>query len=322
MYDHIDSTSLSNHDDARQKIRAPTVVILNRGAGHCDDEAQLQIERFFQSRAIPARLLVAPDGGEIAQLAREAARSDSEAVVAAGGDGTIDTIAAALAGTGKILGVLPLGTFNLLARRLSIPLDLEAALQTAVSGQVTAINVGQVNGRTFLSRSSVGLYPLALRHRESMFRRFGRSRFIALLSGATALLRWGNIMSIRLTSESGEHLFRSRFVFVCNNPAELDYFNLPGRECIEADSFAIHTPKPIAPSGILRLGYRMLRRHAQENRDFETFCGREVVLEIDPPKVPVSLDGEVEIMQSPLHYRLILGALRMRVPAKTGARRG
>jgi diacylglycerol kinase family enzyme len=187
MYNHIDSPSLSNHDEGRQEIRARTIVILNRGAGHCGAENQVQIETFFQSRAIPALVLVAPDGGEIAQLAAEAARSDSEAVVAAGGDGTIDTVAAALAGTGKILSVLPLGTFNLLARRLSIPLDLEAALQTAINGQVTAINLGEVNGRSFLSRSSVGLYPLALRHRESMFRRFGRSRLIALLSGATAL---------------------------------------------------------------------------------------------------------------------------------------
>ena len=110
-------------------------------------------------------------------MAEEAARSDAEVIVAAGGDGTIDGIASVLADTGKILGVLPLGTFNLFANRLNIPLDLEAALHTAVNGRVAEINVGEVNGRVFLSRSSVGLYPFALRHREEMFRRFGRSRF-------------------------------------------------------------------------------------------------------------------------------------------------
>ena len=63
-----------------------------------------------------------------------------------------------------------------------------------------------------------------------------RSRFVALLSGATALVRWGNIMKIRLSTESGEHLFRSRFVFICNNPEELHYFNLPAPSiCIDAD---------------------------------------------------------------------------------------
>ncbi|HEY4284433.1 MAG TPA: diacylglycerol kinase family protein [Chthoniobacterales bacterium] len=291
------------------------IVILNRGAGRHQDETQAQIEKFFRSRDIAAQMLVARGGGEIARLAAEAAHSDAGVIVAAGGDGTVDGVASALAGTGKILGVIPLGTFNLLARRLNIPLDLEGALQTAVNGRVTKINVGEVNGRVFLSRSSVGLYPLALRQRERMYRRFGRSRLIALLSGATALMRWGNIMTIRLTTEKDEHLFRSRFVFVCNNPAELEYFNLPGRQCIDADKFAVYVPRPVSPPGLLRLGFRMLRRQTQESRDFDTFCSREMRFEIKPSRLPVSLDGEVEIMQSPLHYRLRLGALRIRLPS-------
>ena len=290
------------------------IVIVNCGAGRHRAETQAQIERFFDSRGITARLLVAKDGGKIARLAEEAARSDAEVIVAAGGDGTLDGIAAALAGTTKILGVLPLGTFNLFAKRLNIPLDLEAALRVAVSGRVVEINLGEVNGGVFLSRSSVGLYPLALQQREKMYRRFGRSRFIALLSGAVALPRWGKVMTIRLRTETGEHLIRSRFVFVCNNPEELHYFNLPGLECIEANKFAVYVPHPLTPAGILRLGFRMLARQAQESRDFERFCARDLLLEIEPASVPVSLDGEVRIMQSPIHYRLRVGALRIRVP--------
>lgn len=296
------------------------IVILNRGAGRHQDETESQIEKFFRSRGLGARMLVARDGGEIARLAADAARSDAQVIVAAGGDGTIDGIAAALADTGKILGVIPLGTFNLLARRLNIPVDLEAALEIAVSGRIAAINVGEVNGRVFLSRSSIGLYPLALRHREEMFRRFGRSRLIALLSGATALMRWGNIMTISLTTEEEGYLFTSRFIFVCNNPAELEYFNLPGRQCIEGDKFAVYVPRPLSPPGIVRLGFRMLGRRARESRDFETFCARDLSFEIKPPMVPVSLDGEVEIMHSPLHYRLRLGALRIRLPRATQSR--
>ena len=104
------------------------IVILNRGAGRHQDETQAQIEKFFRSGGIAARMLIARDGGEIARLAADAAHSDAGVIVAAGGDGTVDGIASALAGTGKILGVIPLGTFNLLARRLNIPVDLEGAL--------------------------------------------------------------------------------------------------------------------------------------------------------------------------------------------------
>ena len=294
------------------------IVILNRGAGHHGEETQTQIAELFQSQGMTARFLVARHGGKIVSLAHEAVRSAAEVVVAAGGDGTIDAIAAALTGTGKILGVLPLGTFNLFAKRLSIPLELGAAVQTIVNGRTAEINVGEVNGRTFLSRSSIGLYPLALRHREKMFRRFGRSRLIALISGASALLRWGNIMTVRLTTANEEQFFRSRFVFVCNNPEELDYFHLRGRECIDAHNLAIFSAKPLSPAGILRLGFRMLRRRAAETRDFEMVCVREARLEIEPSSVPVSLDGEVEMMAAPLQYRLRVGALRVRVPNLLG----
>ena len=136
------------------------IVIINRGAGHHQEETQAQIEKLFQSRGIAARVLVARHAGEIAHLAEAAARSwAAEVVVAAGGDGTIDGIASVLAGTGKILGVLPIGTFNLFAKRLNIPLDLEAAVQTALSGRVAKINVGEVNGGVFLSRFRRGPLP-------------------------------------------------------------------------------------------------------------------------------------------------------------------
>jgi diacylglycerol kinase family enzyme len=291
------------------------VVILNRGAGHDQSGSRVQIEELLRSHGISARFLVAHHGGEIPRLAQEAVQSDAAVIVAAGGDGTIDGVAAALADTGKILGVLPLGTFNLFAKRFDIPSDLAAAVQTVVSGQVAEINVGEVNGRVFLSRSSVGLYPVALRYREKMYRRFGRSRLVALLSGATALFRWSNVMTVRLTNDAGERRFRSRFVFVCNNPEELDYFNLRGREWVEANKFAVYLPKPLRSFGIVRLGFRMLTRQARENRDFDALCGRELLLEIEPAMVPVSLDGEVEMMRTPLRYQLRRNALKVRVPA-------
>ena len=199
---------------------------------------------------------------------------------------------------------------------------MEAAIQTAVNGQIRTINAGEVNGRTFLSRSSVGLYPLALWHREQMFRRFGRSRLIALLSGATALLRWSNVMTIRLTIDTENRLFRTRFVFACNNPEELDYFRLHGRQCIEAGNLALYLPKPLS-----KWGHPAPRappactEKRKRSRDFEMVCARELHLEIDPSRVPVSRDGEVEIMETPLHYRLVVGALRVRVPLGTVVRR-
>ena len=52
-------------------------------------------------------------------------------------------------GTDKILAVLPLGTFNLFARRIGIPLELDAAIRTAVHGQIMTINAGEVTAGLF-----------------------------------------------------------------------------------------------------------------------------------------------------------------------------
>src|SRR5262245_43293462 len=67
-----------------------------------------------------------------------------QAVVAAGGDGTIGTIATQIAGSGLPLGILPLGTSNDTARALGIPLDLDAAGAAVAEGIPTPITVGQV----------------------------------------------------------------------------------------------------------------------------------------------------------------------------------
>src|SRR2546428_637863 len=69
-----------------------------------------------------------------------------DAVVAAGGDGTISAVAGALVGSDVPLGILPTGTLNHFARDLAIPADLGRAAQIIAAGNVRAIDVGEVNG--------------------------------------------------------------------------------------------------------------------------------------------------------------------------------
>jgi len=68
-------------------------------------------------------------------LARDALADGADLVVGAGGDGTVRAVATALAGTGTALGIVATGTGNLLARNLSLPLHLSAALDVALDGE-------------------------------------------------------------------------------------------------------------------------------------------------------------------------------------------
>jgi YegS/Rv2252/BmrU family lipid kinase len=79
-------------------------------------------------------------------MAEQAAVSGAELVIVCGGDGTVRTVCAELAGTGVSVGVVPAGTGNLLARNLGIPLYLQAAVDVALNGQDRAIDLVKVSG--------------------------------------------------------------------------------------------------------------------------------------------------------------------------------
>ncbi|MBI4703237.1 MAG: diacylglycerol kinase family lipid kinase, partial [Deltaproteobacteria bacterium] len=96
--------------------------------------------------------------------------------VAAGGDGTVSAVASHLLGSDRTLGILPLGTFNYVAREFGIPLTVEDAIRVIAGGTERIVDVGEVNGRAFLNNAGLGGYVKIVRRRERVFRSWGRSR--------------------------------------------------------------------------------------------------------------------------------------------------
>ncbi len=94
--------------------------------------------------------------GDGHELAKEAARKGYDMVFAYGGDGTVNEVASALVGTDTVLGIIPAGSGNGLARALSIPFNVEEAIALAFDGRVREIDAGSVAGRFFFSTSGLG----------------------------------------------------------------------------------------------------------------------------------------------------------------------
>jgi diacylglycerol kinase family enzyme len=143
--------------------------------------------------ATPAR---AEDVGEIITRARG---TGTKAVLVAGGDGTVSRSIEALAGTDMLLGVLPLGTGNDLARELGVPIDIDAAIAHVVSGHERAFDVVDVNGRPYATVGLVGLtagsavrvvrWQAAGGWRQLLGRLLGRQAY--RVSGALSLVKPG-----------------------------------------------------------------------------------------------------------------------------------
>lgn len=292
-----------------------TAVIINATSGSDDKEgARARLAELFAGHGSDARITLARSGAEIVELAERAVRDDCETVVAGGGDGTINAVASALVGTNRRLGVLPLGTLNHFAKDLRIPLDLEGAVSTIFDAHVARVDVGEVNGRIFLNNSSLGLYPSIVRQREKQQERLGRGKWPAFFWATLSVLRRYPFLTVRLNTDEKEMLRRTPFVFVGNNEYEMESFNVGARSCLDAGHLSLYTAHRTGRLGLLRFAFRALFGGLRDEKDFDALCTKEIWIETRRRRLRVATDGEVTVMNTPLHYRVRPGALNVLAP--------
>jgi diacylglycerol kinase family enzyme len=289
-------------------------VIVNAGSGTDDKgDVQQRLAESFASVGIQARIMVAGSGAELLKLARRAVQDGAQTIVAGGGDGTVSAIASIVAGTDKTLGVLPLGTLNHFAKDLQIPLDLAAAVRNLVEGHAVNVDVGEVNGHTFINNSSLGIYPQIVREREKKQRQ-GMSKWPAFLLALLTVLRRYPLVGVRLVAHDQELVRRTPFVFIGNNEYETSSFKMGGRSCLNAGRLSIYTAPVRGRFELFKLFVKAFFGKISDVDNFDSLCATEVWVETRRRKIPVALDGEVRRLPTPLHYRVRPGALRVIVP--------
>jgi diacylglycerol kinase family enzyme len=294
-------------------------VIINAGAGnpHVDDRSR-ELTALFLAGGIHADVRLARTGDEIDSLVRAAVAERPRLLIAAGGDGTISTAAAALVDSDIALGVLPFGTLNHFAKDLGIPLELEASVQNIVENNVIAVDTAEVNGRVFINNSSLGLYPDIVRDRERQQSRLGRGKWRSFLWASLSVLRKFPFLVVRIEVESTARVFLTPVVFIGNNVYAMQGFDIGARESLERGLLSIYIVKKQRRAALFRLSLAALLGRLEQARDFESLTTVELVIETNRKRVLVSTDGEVHSMTSPLHYRIRPRALRVVVPRVVG----
>ncbi|PJI98807.1 diacylglycerol kinase family enzyme [Acidovorax sp. 69] len=254
----------------------------------------------------------------LAEAAAQAAHADGGLVVAAGGDGTINAVAAAALRAGVPVGVVPMGTFNYFSREHGLALDPETAVQDLLqalhAGDVRPVQVGFVNRRMFVVNASVGLYPKLLADREMASRRFGRSRWVAVASAVWSLFRpassrrWRVVMKTHQGAEARQEEHLVTTLFVGNNPLQLDRMGLPQAQMVaDGGQLAVVMLKPQGRWAIARTVWNAATGQlGKDNAVVSMACSELSVAPASwrPPQVKVAFDGEREWMSPPLHFRL------------------
>lgn len=223
-------------------------------------------------------------------------------VVAAGGDGTINTVAAHLAGTRKRLGILPLGTLNHFAKELNIPLNINEAAHVVAAGKVRRVDVGEVNGRIFVNNSSIGIYPRSLRIREGYEKSFGKwpAAVWGLLRSIIRLRHYW----VELHINGVRHTFRTPFVFIANNEYKRSGVELGTRPSLDTGLLAIYAVKATHPLKTAYALVRMFIAKKYHTRDFAVHLTDSCsIYTRHHDELRIACDGEVLKVGTPLHYK-------------------
>ncbi len=131
-------------------------VIHNPAAGPKVVNRIDRVRAYLSARGLPFRIRETAAPGDAVVMAREAAHAGADAVVAVGGDGTMNEVADGLAGSATRLAFVPHGTGNVFAREFSLPESVEGCLDLLSSGKTIAVRMAKANERRFVLLASAG----------------------------------------------------------------------------------------------------------------------------------------------------------------------
>lgn len=301
----------------------PFYIVMNAGSGHAETELRSRtIREVLDGAGRPFQLRIVEDGGQLADIAawavREARASDG-VVVAAGGDGTLNTVAHQAVDADCLFAVLPQGTFNYFGRTHGIPEDLADAVRALLTARVELVQIGMVNERIFLVNASIGLYPTLLEERELDKKQFGRSRLVAAFSALKTV--FGSLRQLRITIEQDgvERHLRTPTLFVGNNPLQLQQVGIePLSAALEEGALVAIAPRPLGRFGMLGLMLRGALGQLGSSQDVDAFGFRRMAVKKrrmpGGRRIKVATDGEVCMLSTPLEFRVVEGKLRLLKP--------
>ena len=306
----------------RAAKNGPLFVVLNSASGSKDSNAERQVlADVFSSAGRAFEFLQFDHPANIASVSAKAvtlAQEKSGVVVAAGGDGTINAVAAAVLRSGCPFGVLPQGTFNYFGRANAIPQDARAAAVALLGASISPVTVGEVNGRIFLVNASLGLYPQLLEDREAWKQQFGRSRLVAFASGLATIFKARGQLKLEIEMAGQTTALRTPTLFIGNNHLQLAQVGIHAAhaDAVNRGELAGIAVRPIGTLALYGLLARGVIGRLGDADHIDSFSFRKLkVVMRGKRRVKVATDGEITWMKPPLVFQVADTPLLLMVPA-------
>jgi diacylglycerol kinase family enzyme len=280
-------------------------IILNSDAGTLrgldPDAAAAGVAAIFRHHGHEAEAVALPGKGAVEAIEQACGDPGFEAIVVGGGDGTI-SVAAAAARCGKTLGILPLGTMNLFARSLAIPLEMTDAAEALAGGEKVAVDIGEVNGRFFVHHVTLGLHArmILLRTRIVYKSRLGKLR--ASVQAWWMAVRNARTLDARIRADSREFTRKTAAILVTNNP--LGEGHIPYADDPRQGKLGLYVANSPRWQDLVYLAVGLTLGRVATNPLLDNSVASEVDISLPAASVNASVDGEIVELTTPLRCRL------------------
>ena len=231
-------------------------------------------------------------------------------IIVGGGDGTFSSVARFFAHKETVLGVLPLGTGNAFARDLGIEPDVEAASKVLIEGKVAHVDMGRIEGRSFLNVATIGLTTRIAQSLDSGLKKhWGRAVYAVSVFKALCKIR---PFRVKLTFPDGEHEFDSLQVVIGNGRLHAGPFPVSPDAHLDSGFLSVYALASRRKSDFFRMAIRLFGGHHVDLPEVKAFRVREGRIDAQPPQRLV-VDGEMS-KPTPAEFKVLPHALRVVVP--------
>ncbi|MEK9969465.1 MAG: diacylglycerol kinase family protein [Ferrovibrio sp.] len=295
-----------------------TAIVINAASGTARQYGAAALQDVIHKAATAAgidsvQVRVVPPKQLPSALIDAAAVSDE--IWVGGGDGTLRSAAELVMRRDGVLGVLPLGTMNLLARDLNIPLEIEQAVAALGSATVAPIDVGRVNRGIFLNKSALGLYPEMIVDRERRRRLFGLAKWPAMVRSVWRAVRRHRLMEIVIDHHGQRREIVSPAIVVAVGSYEFRTARLFGRPDLQSGELTVYVSHEKSWLGSAGQLAKLFLGTLDNDPSLEVIKAHSLNIDFSRPK-PVASDGEVEMLPGPIRYAVAPRALKVRMPVE------
>ncbi|MEP9348729.1 diacylglycerol kinase family protein [Xanthobacter sp. KR7-225] len=291
------------------------LVVLNAEAGAVRDggaeKVRDEVDAALTRADMDVEVMLA-SGEEIARVIDQVPHRGYDTLVVGAGDGTVSYACSVLAGTDIALGVLPLGTMNLLAHDIGLPRDLPGALAALGRAEPMRVDLGMLNGRAFHGVSGIGFFSQMALAREQLRGKCGRVLGWLIALGK-ALVRAGR-MSIEIEIAGRRESIEAYAALVTVNA-----FDAPGlhRARLDGGCLEVLVAEHRGALAKLKTGADVLVGAWRDNPGIHAFTAERVTIHGRRHRAWVATDGEVTRETLPLRYAIAPRALTLLMPPES-----